>query len=170
MAKSLVRDVIKDEFGIENDEDFILQDCPPSETIRAYVQGHGKGPDEGNLQLDMRAKKSSEWNERVAQILLEKLLLKKGDGWGDLPERSEAYFLDMITEKIDRARGYWRKAQPQIKDDGEVETLQEVENRMVISKDENGKHARMRTWRRAVSHHHQSPQAIIKLHRDTIDV
>jgi hypothetical protein len=154
MAKSLIQDVIKDEFGIENDEDFTLQDCPPPKTICAYVQGHGKGPYEGNLQLDMRSKKSSKWNERVAQILLAKLLLKKGDGWGDLPERSKAYFLDMIIEKINCARGYWRKAQLWIMDEGEIETLQKVENQMVISKDENGKHACMRTQCRAVSYHH----------------
>ena len=156
-----MRNLIKDEFSIENDEDFALQDCPSPETIRAYAQGYGEGPDKRSLQLDLRGKKASKWNEKVAQILLEKLLQKKEDGWMDLPERSDAYFLGFITEKINRARGYWRRAQPHIKDDGEVETLQEVEDRMIISKDESGKNARMRTRRRAVSHH-QNPQVIMK--------
>ncbi|KAF8226419.1 hypothetical protein L208DRAFT_1301931, partial [Tricholoma matsutake] len=96
--------------------------------ICAYERGHGEGPDEENLQLDMRDKKPSRWNERVGQILLDKLLLTKSDGWADLPERSEAYFLNMITEKVDHARGYWRKAQLKIKDDSKVETLQERYN------------------------------------------
>ncbi|KAF8221025.1 hypothetical protein L208DRAFT_1330472, partial [Tricholoma matsutake] len=116
----------------------------------AYERGHREGPDEENLQLDMRGKKPSRWNERVGQILLDKLLLTKADGWADLPERSKAYFLNMITEKVDRARGYWRKAQPKIKDDGEVETLQEVEDQMIVSKNENGKYSHMGRWRRAV--------------------
>lgn len=135
---------------MENDEDFALHDFPPLEIIRACAKGHREGPNEKDLQLDMRGKKPSKWNERVAQILLDKLLLTMSDGCADLPERSDAYFLDMITEKIDRARGYWRKAQPKIKDDCEVETLQEVEDRMIVSKDENGKYSRMGTRRRAV--------------------
>ena len=109
----------------------------------------------------MRGKKPFKWNEKVAQILPEKLLLKKEDGWADLPERSKAYFLDMITEKIDHARGCWRKAQPKIKDDGEVETLQEVEDRMIALRGENGKCARMRMQRQLIGHH-QNPQVIMK--------
>jgi hypothetical protein len=140
---------------VENDEDFALHDCPPSEAICAYSRGHGEGPDEGHLQLDMRGKKPSKWNEMVAQILLDKLLLTKEE-WADLPERSDAYFLDIIMEKIDRARGYWKRAWPKIKDDGEVETLEEVEERMITSKDKNGKSSCMRMRRRAVSH----PQTI----------
>ncbi|KAF8229327.1 hypothetical protein L208DRAFT_1286891, partial [Tricholoma matsutake] len=107
------------------------------------------GPDEKNLQLDMRGKKPSRWNERVGQILLDRLLLMKLDGWADLPERSEAYYLNMITKKVDHARGYWRKAQPKIKDDGEVETLKEVEDRIIMLKDENSKYSCMGTWHRA---------------------
>ncbi|KAF8238560.1 hypothetical protein L208DRAFT_1242030 [Tricholoma matsutake] len=55
----------------------------------------------------------------------------------------------MITEKVDCARGYWRKAQPKIKDDGKVETLQEVEDQMIISKNENGKYSHMGRQHRA---------------------
>ena len=137
-------------FGVENDKDFALHDCPPLKVIHAYAKGHRGGPDEDDLQLDMRGKKPSRWNKRVAQILLDKLLLTKSDSWADLPERFEAYFLNMITEKIDHARGYWRKAQLKIKDDGEAETLQEMEDRMIISKDETGKYLCMGTWCRAV--------------------
>jgi hypothetical protein len=89
------------------------------------------------------------------QILLNKLLLTK-EKWADLPERSDTYFLDIITEKIDHARGYWKRAQPKIKDDGEMETLEKVEEQMIILKDKNGKSLHMRMQHGAVSH----PQTI----------
>ena len=52
---------------------------------------------------------------------------RQGDAWNDLPEQSDAYFLELVTEQLERARTVWREAQPRVKEDGAVESLAEVE-------------------------------------------
>ena len=69
------------------------------------------------------------------EILLAELQKKD---WEGMPERSEAYMVDLIKSKLERARSSWRTAQSKLKD-GEPETITKVERRMVEGKEERGK-------------------------------
>ncbi|KAH7917377.1 hypothetical protein BV22DRAFT_979951, partial [Leucogyrophana mollusca] len=113
------------------------------EEIKRYNRGEGPGPNGDDLRWDMRGQPSSEWNKRVVNILLEKLLQKKEKEKWSLPERSDAYFADAIREKFGRVRTIWRAAQPRMTEDDELENENDVEERMIANKDQQLKRARM---------------------------
>ena len=142
----------REKFGIENSEDWALHEAATSEEVRKYsVQGTG-GPNLENLQLDMRGKLSSHWNQAVADLLLDLVVeRKKKEAWSAFPERSDAYFLGLVMEQLERARTVWRNAQPKVKEGGEIEELDEVEKRMNEEKEARGKLTRATTRRKAVS-------------------
>lgn len=115
-----------------------------------FAQGDGTdGPNVDDLRFDMRADASSEWNQTVFRMLLEALNAEKAD-WG-LPDMPDAYFMDLISEKFLRVRTYWRSAQRKVKDDGEMETWDEVESRLGQEQDTRGKAARQNERRANVS-------------------
>ena len=84
--------------------------------------------------------------------MLKKLLQKKAEPelWGDMPERSDAYFADLITAKLTRARSIWRNAQPHLNEEGELESIEEVERRMITTKEEHDRCGRAYTRRKNV--------------------
>jgi len=100
----------------------------------------------------MKGTRSSKWNDAVVDILLEKLLQKKVDPefWGDMPERSDAYFEDLILAKLTRARTMWRSAQPHLNEEGELESIDEVERRMITTKEVRDRAGRAYTRRKTV--------------------
>ena len=102
--------------------------------------------------MDMRGKLSSKWNEAVASLLLDRVRERKGKpAWDALPERSDTYILELITAQMEHARSAWRDAQPKTKEDGNIEGLDEVEQRMNKKKEENGKMGCTSMRHRAVS-------------------
>lgn len=141
-----VRDVFKEKFGVSNDEEYSLHDPPSQQEVRAFELEKATGPDPTNPRIDMRGKINSTWNAKVTEILLAELQKKD---WEGMPGRSEAYMVDMIESKLERARSSWRTAQPKLKD-GEPETIAEVERRMVEGKEERGKINRAYTRRKSV--------------------
>ena len=142
----------REKFSIENSEDWALHEAATSEQVRKYdLEGTG-GPDLENLQIDMRGKLSSHWNQAAADLLLDLVVeRKKKEAWSALPERSDAYFLELVTEQLERARTAWRNAQPRVKEDGDVEELDEVERRMNEDKEAKAKLTRATTRRKNVS-------------------
>lgn len=120
--------------------------------VKLYNLDEGPGPDLESLQIDMRSKISTPWNQEVAEILLNIVLKTKDDDkWSFLPERSEAYFIELIESKMERAKSYWTYAQPKYKEDGQKETTEETEARMVTEKDKREKMARADARRHNVS-------------------
>jgi len=144
--------VCREKFDIENTEDWALHESATSEEVRTYsLEGTG-GPDLEKLQIDMKGKLSSHWNQTVADLLLDLVVERKGkEAWSAFPERSDAYFLELVMEQLERARTVWRNAQPKVKEDGEIEELDEVEKRMNDDKEAKGKLTRATTRRKAVS-------------------
>ena len=147
-----VRKLFCETFGVVNDEDFSLHQPPTAQELKEFKDG-GPGPNPEDLRLDMKGPKSSNWNKRVAEILLEDLLGRKAaeKNWSALPDRTEAYFLDLIEDKIQRVKIHWRSAQIKLKETGEVECPEEVESRMICAKKERAKKSRVATRRRMVS-------------------
>ena len=100
----------------------------------------------------MRGKISSKWNEAVASLLLERVHERKGDtAWNELPERSDMYILELVIAQLERAKTGWRDARPKTKEDGGIEDLDEVEQRMNGERQERGTMVRASTRRRTVS-------------------
>jgi len=97
----------------------------------------------------MKGKINSIWNLQVIEILLAEL--KKKD-WDGLPQRSEAYLVDLIEGKLERVRTGWRNVQPRLKETGEVETIADVESRMTKKKDDRDRANRAYSRRRSVCH------------------
>ena len=128
-----VREIFEEKFQVRHDEDYTLHDPPTHQEVNNYALERGPGPDPKKLRIDMQGKINSIWNIQVVEILLAEL--KKKD-WDGLPQRSEAYLADLIEGKLERVRTHWRNAQPRFKETGEVETMADVESRMVRKKDD----------------------------------
>jgi cell envelope opacity-associated protein A len=128
---------------------------PTLEEVTEYNLEEIGGPDPNNLRMDMKGKISSPWNKAVSDILVDLIRgrMKEGTAWEELPERSDAYILEIVTAQLERGRTVWRGAQPKVKEDGTVEAPSEVEERMQYHKEENEKLARASTRRRKVSPH-----------------
>ena len=120
-------------------EDWALQQVPAPEEVTKYNLEEIGGPNPDSLRIDMRGKLSLNWNKAVGNLLLRAVLERRqGNAWKSLPERSDAYFLEIVTEQLEHARTVWREAQPRVKEDGAVEGLAEIEARMVENKEEKG--------------------------------
>ena len=152
-SQNRIRGLFRAIFDIENDMDFALHIPPSNQTINHLNNREGDvdGPDVDDLRFDMRGDVSSEWNQRVFQILLEALNAEKAS-WG-LPNLPDVYFKDLISEKFLRVRAYWRNAQHKTRDDGKMETWDEVESRLLHEQEIKGKSARKNERRRNVSNH-----------------
>lgn len=140
--QALVREVFSQKFGVTSDEDYALHEPPPRSVTKLYESDEsGPGPDADDLRIDMRSPISTAWNQEVVNCLLEAVLEKvdKEDKWDFLPERSDAYFAEIIEDKMKRAKTNWLNAQQKFNEEGEKETIEEVEERMVTTKNEKGK-------------------------------
>jgi len=151
--QSYVRNLFEAVFDVTHEEDFAAHEPPSHEEIRSFNKGRGVGPNPDDLRVDMKGTMTSKWNEGVVDILLEKLLQKKVDPefWGDMPERSDTYFEDLIIAKLTRARSVWRNAQQHLNEEGELESIAEVEKRMITTKEERDSRGRAYTRRKTVS-------------------
>ncbi|TFK46535.1 hypothetical protein OE88DRAFT_1739412 [Heliocybe sulcata] len=105
-----VRSMFKAEFHTEHDDDFVNAAPACSYDIADFKDGIGHGPQEDNLKWDLQGASDSPWNKAVFSILLQKLRSLLRDA--ELPERSDAYLLDMINTKFLHIRAVWRTAQP----------------------------------------------------------
>lgn len=124
----------------------------PNDITQYRLEGIG-GPKPDVLCVDMRGKISSNWNDTVADLLLDSIRKRKCEqtAWEELPERSEAYIRELVMGHLERGRMIWKDAQPKTKENGDIEGLDEVEQRMNEEKEERGKINRAYTRRRAVS-------------------
>jgi hypothetical protein len=133
-------------FDVTHDDDFAMHEPPLHEEILSFERGTGEGPN------PIKGTIGSQWNHSVVNILLEKLLEMKADPeeWGDMPERSDMYFEDLIVQKLTRARSSWREAQPHLDEEGILETIDKVEKRMITTKEERDRAGRVYTRRMTV--------------------
>ena len=147
-----VRNIFETMFDMTHDDDFAAHEPPSHEEILSFKRGQGEGPNPDDLRIDMKGTIGSKWNTAAVDILLDKLHQKKVDPefWGDMPERSDAYFEDLILAKFVRVRSIWRNAQPHLNEEGELESIDEVERRMITTKEERDRTGRAYTRRKTV--------------------
>ncbi|KAF8580840.1 hypothetical protein K439DRAFT_1355901, partial [Ramaria rubella] len=106
------------------------------------------GPNLDELHLDMKGSLTSEWNVKAISLLVEHLEAKHLEF--DLPERSQAYKIDLIKEKIKRLRVVWKDLQPKTTDTGEQESPEALETRLLTKHVMASQEARQSTRRRNV--------------------
>ncbi len=111
-----------------------MHEPPPATQIRDFNESGVGCPDPDDLRIDMRGTISSKWNKAVIQILLALITaeLKKESNW--LPECSDAFLKDKIQKVIERGRALWQQTQTKVAEDGTVETLAQVEDRIIREK------------------------------------
>lgn len=122
-------------------EDYALHEPPECSALQLYARDGKNGPNPDDLRIDMRNKISSEWNKKVKEILLAVVLKNRetGEAWEDLPNRSDSYFMEIIQDQMERARTIWRNAQPKRLESGEVESIAEIEKRMIETRESSAK-------------------------------
>jgi hypothetical protein len=91
----------------------------------------------------------SDWNVKTITLLAEQLEFSRKEF--DLLERSEAYRMELIREKLKRLRVSWREFQPKTNEMGVQETPEALEARVLGKHTISSKQARQATRRRNVS-------------------
>ena len=122
---------MKEKFGVITAEDYALHEVPSGKDLCQFIQEDDGGPNNDDLRIDMRGKIS------VIQILVDAARenMSLGEAWSELPECSNAYMEEIVQDQLECARTVWRDAQPRILETGEVETLDDVEKRMIERKE-----------------------------------
>lgn len=146
-----VRDLYKEVFDIDNDDDFVLQSAAPTELVQAYEEDRGPGPDLENIQFDMGDNNKSSWNRVIFAALVARLVEKRKEEDWRLPEKTQEFYLGLIVERFKRLKQTWNRAQRKVYANGDVETVEDVEMRLVETKERRGEEIRRATRRRTVS-------------------
>ena len=157
--KHETRVLFKDTFAVSKDEDFQFYEPPSKYDVGRYeaqYQNEDDAPDPDNLaapdpdklKYDFDSDAKSICNQKVSRYLIQALAeqCKKAQ----LPNVPEEYLNFLVTEKFARCRQFYNQAK-QRADDGVVETLEDVENRMVETKSRSMEKARRRERRSKVS-------------------
>jgi hypothetical protein len=161
---------MKQVFKINQDEDFALHQSVTPQTADAYSNGEGEGPDENDLHIDMMGALNSEWNKKVLEILLAKLKdVRKEEKWS-LPNRSDDYLAALIKDRMKRAMRKWTASQRKTNQSGELETWDDVEQRLVAQKEAQLVANRHATRRRNVSRQSHIIHFLLTFFRDTTGV
>jgi hypothetical protein len=140
--------------GIEQDSDITTKDSADLAVVEAYnnlIDGADE-PDVSALKLDMLGNTYSLWNKRIVELLVQKFDVEdeNENEWG-LPSRLNFYIQDIIKKQLRRFRMLWRCGQCQLKENGEMETENEWEERQWERQLERLKDARHLTRHQNVS-------------------
>jgi hypothetical protein len=106
-----------------------------------------EGPDSNNLRLDMSTPPGSLWNQEVLRILVRKFR-EMGAQERQMPDDAVRYALKY---KLKRLRAEWKAGNPRYKNDGNVETIEEIEDRLGITESNRLKQNRRTNRRLRVS-------------------
>jgi hypothetical protein len=143
--KATCRQVFKDEFGVNNDDDFVGKESADPADVREFEACGYPRPDENNLIFDFKSGPRSDWNAAVVDILVEKLRDRS-----TIP-KSDAYLVDLVEERYGRIRLSWKRSLPRTTDEGVKETPDTWEDRILKDKELQLKNARRRERRKTVS-------------------
>ncbi|KAG2034926.1 hypothetical protein BDR03DRAFT_984002 [Suillus americanus] len=131
-----IRHLLKDTFSISQDTDFIVHQPADCEDVYSYEYEDRPGPNTQNLAFDLKNGFNTLWNVKILDILLEEL--KKRSVEEEWPFwRLDAYYKAILKDRYKRMRMVWRAAQPKVTEKGCLETVEEVEERLIAKRGEN---------------------------------
>ncbi|KAG1761637.1 hypothetical protein EDD22DRAFT_752405, partial [Suillus occidentalis] len=116
--------LFKDIFSISQDSNFMLHEPASHDDIYAYEYEDSPGPNCNHLTFDLKGGPKSPWNNKVVGLLLEEL-------------HRRAYFKEVLQDRYKHLRTVWIAAQPKVTAKGGLETPAEVEQRLIMKKDES---------------------------------
>lgn len=119
--------------------------------VSAFVDG-GRGPDVHDLHLDLHGKYNSDWNKRVAVLVLERMRETRSHvawayRWIGLEGISDNLIVFAVTNKIQTLLKEWKKGQPKALNGGNFETLAQAEQRVITRAAAEAKRSRHYTRR-----------------------
>jgi hypothetical protein len=115
--------------------------------VHDYNNGRGPGPNSDDLHFDMRGVYNNPWNLKVVAILADDFKEKQGE----LPVRPDSYLRAIFLERFERCRVKWNVMGARIVEEtGLWETPEQVESRVLKTKDNDEKVHRRATRRRNV--------------------
>lgn len=153
LPKAHVLQLFQSSFDIGQDRDVITKETANRASVDAYNESGDAmdGPNPLDLKFDMLGSSDSLWNRRVMEILREKFRdLDDEENW-ELPPRSNLYIDEIILDRFNRIRSIWRAGQLRVKENGELETETEWEERVGNEQLEDVKKGRHLTRRKNVS-------------------
>ncbi|KAI0083231.1 hypothetical protein BDY19DRAFT_910748 [Irpex rosettiformis] len=146
--ESQVCELVKKVWKLSRDTDIRSQKVACAADSQAYEDGTGEGPDTEVPRLCMRGSMSSKWNRAVCRSLLE--IFKKGY-MRKVAFASEELVLDTIMRKCTMLWNAWREMPSKSHAGGQVETLDEDDDRAKEDAHEEEKSARQAVRRLVVS-------------------
>lgn len=142
--------MFKDAFKVDRDDGFIDQPTADPELVNAHSKGQLE-LDEATLCFDMTQGHTSQWNAAVLDVLVKRLMTACRESKYKLPKRPLEYFEDIVRDRFKRARSSWKRGQARLTAMDTWETPEEVEIRILASKDVQLARARKRERRVAAS-------------------
>ena len=119
--------------GYEEDEDFAEHHPVDIETVKAFEEDGGPGPDLADLHFDTTRGLTSKWNQKAFELIrIDFCARNRKDR--NFPSRPNRYFIDLIQNRFKRLWNKWKRAQARVNSDGDVEDDDALELRMVESK------------------------------------
>jgi len=93
-----VQRLLKAEFGIVQDTDFVSHQPASADDVQAYECDDGPGPDADNLMFDLGQNYTSPWNSHVLEILLLKVQERcDEENWP--VKRSDNYIQEVLKNR-----------------------------------------------------------------------
>ena len=119
--------------GYEEDEDFAEHHPVDIETVKAFEDDRGPGPDLADLHFDMTRGLTSKWNQKAFELIQINFCARNRKDRNFL-SRPNCYFIDLIQNCFKHLWNKWKRAQARVNSDGDVEDDDALELRMVESK------------------------------------
>ena len=104
--------------------------------VKDFYSNDGPGPSLEDLHLDCSKGKSSQWNKAAMELMaaefVDELENDKDITW---PRYLSKFINKIVWDRFTRLMSIWKKAQPQINSDGELENLKQQENQIVAERE-----------------------------------
>jgi hypothetical protein len=101
--------VYENTFGIKGVKGYIAHKTANEEDIQKHRE-RGDGPNPKDIHFDMTRKQDSEWNEAALEVLLKTLREEEVDD-NSIPRRSDAYLLEMLSNRFVVIQRAWKEGQ-----------------------------------------------------------
>jgi len=144
-----VQCLFKDVFKIAQDADFIIHETANRKDVYLYEYKDGPGPDLKNLAFDLKNGFKTPWNSKIIDLLLKEIQRRCSEERWPF-QRSEAYFREILHDCYKCLWMIWTAVQPKITAKVTLETPTELEQRLIMKKDETLKATRQTTRQRNV--------------------
>ena len=120
------------------DADFIAYRTADPADVHAFEQEEGARPDCEDLKFDLQHSYTFLWNGTIIEILLHDFQEKcKAENWP--VQKPDSYVRELLKNHYKKLHMMWFKGQPKLIWDGRLETVEEVEARLLVEMERQAK-------------------------------